>query len=903
MNVGFTLSFDSTSATLDSAGGKGANLARLTRAGLPVPPGFCVTTAAYRAFVSAHGLGEVITPALAGVTASDAAGLERASATIRSAFSTGAVPEAIDTAVQAGYVALGAGPVAVRSSATAEDLPDLSFAGQQDTYLNVVGATALRKAVVDCWSSLWTARAIGYRLRNDIAHDTAALAVVVQVMAPATTSGVLFTANPLTGHRGQTVIDATLGLGEALVSGQVEPDHLVVDTATGAIIARALGRKQVATRALPTGGVETRAEAAGDRAALDDGEVAQLVALGRRVQAEYGAPQDIEWAFADGRLALLQSRAITSLFPIPTGGDAHSIWFSFGAVQGLLGPMTPLGQDFIALAFAAGARGFGARWTYRTQTVVMSAGERLWLRLNDVLRNPLGRRAAGAALPMVEPSVARIVLDLEPESGASGGGRLRMGTLWRLLGFLVPAALRMPRAFLFPEQARAGMERYVAESLSRVAAFTTRGPDEGIAPDRRLEHLTRDLAIFAAEVVPALLQRFVPLVGPSIALLRVLTEIADQAETGEHGVATLALEVTRGLPGNVTTEMDLALWQTAIAIQADPVAREQVEAGAPAELAAAFLADRLPPSAQAAVARFLATYGMRGVAEIDLGRARWREDPTPLMQTLQSYLQITDASRAPDAVFNRGAVAAKNAVEQLAAAARRQPSGWFKSRLVRFAARRIRVLMGLREAPKFFVVRLMGHVRTALLESGRELVAAGVLTRADDVFFLHIDELELLGRDSSFDWKALVADRRARDAREARRRQVPRVLLGDGRAIYEGLGPLADQTDAGDVTLGGSPVSPGIAEGVVRIVLDPHTTRLLPGEILVCPGTDPAWTPLFMAAGGLITEVGGMMTHGSVVAREYGIPAVVGVHQATLRLKTGQRIRLDGTRGVIEVLE
>ncbi len=899
MNTEYTLSFDSTSATLDIAGGKGANLARLTRAGLPVPPGFIVTTAAYRVFVAAHRLGEAIATALAGVTATDAAGLENASATIRSAFSVGVVPEAIDAAVQTAYVALGAGPVAVRSSATAEDLPDLSFAGQQDTYLNVVGATALRRAVVDCWSSLWTARAIGYRLRNDIAHDTAALAVVVQNMAPAVSSGVLFTANPLTGHRGQTVIDATLGLGEALVSGQVEPDHLVVDTATGEVLARTLGRKQVATRAVPSGGVETRAETASDRAALDDDQVAQLVTLGRRVQSEYGAPQDIEWAFADGHLALLQSRAITSLFPMPAVGNAHNIWFSFGAVQGLLGPMTPLGQDFIALAFAAGAHAFGARWTYRTQTIVVSAGERLWVRLNDVLRNPLGRRAAGVALPMVEPSVARIVLDLEQETGASGSGKLRVGTLWNLFGFLVPAALRMPRAFLFPERARAAMERYVAESLARVAVFTTRGADGGVPEPARL---VNDLATFAAEVVPGVLQRFVPVVGPSIALLRVLTEIADQAETGEHGIATLALEVTRGLPGNVTTEMDLALWQTAMAIRADPAARDRVATGAPAELAAAYLAGALPAAAQTAVAGFLKTYGMRGVAEIDLGRPRWREDPTPLMQTLQSYLQITDPTRAPDAVFTRGAAAAEAAVEHLATAAGRQPGGWFKAHQVRFAAHRIRVLLGLREAPKFFVVRLMGHVRMALLESGQALVAAGVLSRPDDVCFLHIDELEALGRGDARDWKALVTERRALDAREARRRQVPRVLLGDGRAIYEGLGPLAAATDSADGTLGGSPVSPGVAEGVVRIVLDPHTTQLLPGEILVCPGTDPAWTPLFMAAGGLITEVGGMMTHGSVVAREYGIPAVVGVHQATLRLKTGQRIRLDGTRGVIEVL-
>jgi len=322
--------------------------------------------------------------------------------------------------------------------------------------------------------------------------------------------------------------------------------------------------------------------------------------------------------------------------------------------------------------------------------------------------------------------------------------------------------------------------------------------------------------------------------------------------------------------------------------------------------------------AQETLEGFLGCYGARGVGEIDIGRARWRENPEPVVQALQSYLQIEDAEQAPDAVFARGADAAKQALEQMVAEAKAMRGGWFKARRVRWAADRMRALAGLRESPKFWVVRAMWQVRAALLDSGADLVEAGVLDRADDLFFFTLRELRRLvdgqvgqarGHEGQArgpaptvvgDWRGVVQQRRAVYAREERRTQVPRLLLSDGQAFYEGVvSPVGE----GEGVLTGSPVSPGVVEGRVRVVLDPHGARLTPGEILVCPGTDPAWTPLFLAAGGLVMEVGGLMTHGSVVAREYGIPAVVGVTRACERLKTGQRVRLDGTSGRVIVLE
>jgi pyruvate,water dikinase len=910
MNI---LAFTAPEISLESAGGKGLNLARLARAGFPVPPGFIITTGAYRAFVGANNLGDAILATIDPLVADDASALELASRKIRAAFSAGKVPADIAASIRQAYADLDQPSVAVRSSATAEDLPDLSFAGQQDTFLNVVGEQQVQQAVVDCWSSLWTGRAIGYRLRNGIAQGEAALAVVVQGMVQSETSGVLFTANPLTGLRSESVIDATLGLGEALVSGQVEPDHYVVNPLSGEILSKRLGSKNLSIRGRSGGGTETVAEAAPARQALSDEQIRQVTALGRSVQQEYGFPQDIEWAFTQGELHLLQSRAITSLFPLPENApDPMVIWFSFGAVQGVLGPLTPLGSDTFRCVFAGGAQMFHVRVHYDEQHVLVPAGERLWIKVSDVLRHPLGSRIFGPLLGFIEPSIGQILRGLagEPELGM-GSGKFRPTTALRILRFALPVLARMARTVHNPEKARADFDRLIDRELSASRFEPTGDPFDRLA--QRLVFMQGRIE----QAFQVLLPRFIPIFGPTVGMLNLLNHLDPNGAGSDHGFSTLVLEVTRGLPGNVTTEMDLALWEAARAIRADPASLAVFSrAGAP-ELASRYLDRSLPEVAQRAVAAFMHRYGMRAVAEIDIGQPRWHEDPAPIMQSLQSYLHISDEA-APDVLFARGAAAAENAIEELATQARAQ-GGWLRERMVRFAAWRVRVLAGVREAPKFYAVQMIGLAREGLLESGADLVAEGIFEQPDDLFFLHLSELEALAREKSgpagwtaggpaapaaapeanVDWRGLVGERRAIFAREQRRRQIPRVLVSDGRTFYEGLGAEAG---AGDVIVG-SPVSPGMVEGVVHVVLDPHRSQLAPGEILVCPGTDPAWTPLFMAAGGLITEVGGMMTHGSVVAREYGIPAVVGVHQATTRLKDGQKIRLDGTAGKILLIE
>jgi len=657
-----------------------------------------------------------------------------------------------------------------------------------------------------------------------------------------------------------------------------------------------LGAKANQTLAKLSRGVERVWGEAAQEQTLTAEQVRQLTQAGQQIQYAYGFPQDIEWAFAGGELFILQSRPITSLFPVPkVSFDPLIFWFSFGAFQGVVGPMTPLGREAIQRIVLGIGKKVGVQISFDEQDLLVTAGERIWAKGSDVIRNPLGNRLVKAFLGIGEPGTAQILRQIttDPRLGA-GKGRVKFSTLKRMLGFILPALAELPRIILQPERAR---ERFDARLEAYLQAVNLPGGAD------RFERLA-NLAAYMddqgglADALAFLLPRFMPIMAPSLAFLNLIARMLPSDPSSKHGLSMRVLDVTRGMPRNVTTEMDLVLWETASLIRADAAAADVFNKHAARTLATAYLESSLPAAAQAAVKQFMDRYGMRGIGEIDLGQPRWREDPTPVMQTLQSYQKIKPDA-APDLMFAKSTWAAEEAVEKLAADARGQHLGWIKEILVRGAARRVRLLLGARESPKFLIVRAMGILRKALLEIGEEFSAAGTIDRPGDLFFLHVAELEQLSRQVDCDWKVLISERRQLYEREQRRRQVPRVLVSDGRAFYEGVGV---ETDTG-TAITGSPVSPGIVQGTVHVVLDPHEAQLSPGEILVCPGTDPAWTPLFMAAGGLIMEVGGMMTHGSVVAREYGIPAVVGVHQATKRLKDGQLIRLDGTSGRIVVIE
>ena len=886
----------SDTVRLSLVGGKGANVARLAQAGLPVPDGFLITTLAYQAFIAANGLAEQIREILSTRSPEAPDQFDESAAQIRALFHRGTLPAGLAEQIAAAYAGLGRPAVAVRSSATAEDLPEMSFAGQQDTFLNVVGAAALLQAVIDCWSSLWTARSMSYRERNRVPHG-ASLAVVVQQMVQSQASGVLFTANPLTGLRSETVIDATVGLGEALVSGQVEPDHFVVDAHTGQITGRTLGAKALSVRSRPGGGTVTVEEAGQTGQALPDDQIRALAALGRRVAELYdGAPQDIEWAWANDTLFLLQTRPITSLFPMPAGmpADPLMIMLSFGAVQGMLEPLTPLGRNTMFHVMAAGARLFGLSATVETQRALFLAGERLWINLTPLVRNAIGRRVIPVITGFVDPAAGEALGAIWHDPRLQPGRqRISRHAVVQLARFLVPVAGNVLLNLLAPDRRR----RLIVDNGERLLdAVTAQCAALQGNPHARLTQLTRLLPAILDQHLPRTFRLFVSGVASGMAALNLLKTLARRLpEVSDDSV----LEITRGLPNNPTTEMDLALWQAAQAIRRDAASRAVFQGQSGAELAASYQSKTLPAVAQQALESFMARYGARGLAEIDLGRPRWSEEPAHVMEVVTGYLQITDMDHAPDAIFARGAATAAAVTDELVAAARRERGGWLKARLVRFATGRARALMALRESPKFFVVRLFGIFRAKLLKVGQELVADGELSRPDDLCYLSWTELAALAAGDPADWVETIAQRREAYHREELRRQIPRLLLSDGRAFYAGLGVQG----SADNSFVGSPVSPGSVAGRVRVVLDPRHAGLLPGEIMVCRGTDPSWTPLFLTAAGLVMEVGGLMTHGAVVAREYGIPAVVGVDRATERLATGQLIALNGSTGEIRLLD
>lgn len=871
---------------LGLAGGKGANLGALIHAGLPVPPGFCILTTAYRQFVESNDLDAEIARILAATQMDNQNSLDSASETIRSFFYQGTMPISLSKEIREVYHKDT--PVAVRSSATAEDLPDMSFAGQQDTYLNIIGIDAVLEAVVRCWASLWTARAIAYRAHNGIPHENVYLAVVVQEMVQSKASGVLFTANPLTEKRDETVIDAIFGLGEALVSGQVEPDHYVIESKSSRLISKTLGTKALLIQGRPEGGTLNLVQSNPDQQALPDDQIFKLTELGQKAQDYFGSPQDMEWAWADDKMYIVQSRPITSLFPLPPGLSDHEleVLLSFGVWQGMLDPYTPLGQDVFSVLVTGMASLFGVDIKLREQRIFFTTGERLFVNLTGLLKNQTGRMVLSIFIGAIDPASESILNNILKQPAFQTKKKISLKSRFGILGAIAPLGKNVLFNLLWPERGRKRVNDSIEDALKKIQVNCDVEEDLPTLIDT-IEKLGFGMP---QQILPRLVGGIASGQAPYQILMRLSAKIPDSAQP--------LMGITRGLPHNVTTQMDLDLWHTAQAIRTDNIAFSSFSTEETVNLIFRFKKNQLPQAAQTAIQHFLAEHGMRGVGEIDLGRPRWNDDPTNLFQTLRSYLQIP-VEASPEAVFVRGAENALQAKVQLEKTLGKTLIGKLRLPLVRFLIHRFRELGGLRETPKFFVVKLFGIFRSSLLKAGQKLVRSGKIMQADDVFFLHLWELRSLNDQSEQDWKSLIAERRSIYVREMQRKRIPRVLLSDGSAFYHAVSSI--NKDAKN-TLSGSPVSSGVVEGSVRVVRDPHGVQLIPGEILVCPATDPAWTPLFLAAGGLITEVGGMMTHGSVVAREYGIPAVVGVQDATLRLQDGQRIRVDGSSGIITLL-
>ncbi|MFF2314893.1 PEP/pyruvate-binding domain-containing protein [Arthrobacter sp. NPDC058097] len=906
---------DLSASMLPQVGGKAANLGELLAAGLPVPDGFCLTTEAYVQAVEPLGLADVHN-ALQNTPADDLEALAGLAARARSLITSAELPTAIAGEILTAYRTLGGVPVAVRSSATAEDLPFASFAGQQDTYLNVIDAVALLDAVRKCWASLWTDRAVAYRASRNIDPATVALAVVVQRMVNAEAAGVMFTANPVTGRRREAVIDASPGLGEAVVSGAVNPDHFVVDTGSGAILQRRLGDKRTAVRPLPGGGTEFVEQSADGQACLTDARIRELAALGSKAEAHYGAPQDTEWALdGGGKVWLTQSRPITTLYPLPeralpgeknterrSQGDELRVYLCFSLAQGLTRPLTPMGLAALRQigSSVAAAAGFDVPDPRSGPPPYVEAGQRIFIDLTAAARSTVGRRIIPNVFDVMEARSAKVLRSVFDDPRLS----ITRRTPWDLLRHVVPIAARarVPeaavRALLRPEAALKRLNRFTTEFNATLEL------PRGASPHARLDHAEGILSRLFPNL-PAVL----PLAGLGFAMLGLAGKLlgagklfgtggdgsgGDAAGEGNAGAKrNIDLQpVLRGLPNNVTTEMDLELWRVATRIKSDAESVAVLTGNHPTVLAQRFAAADLPATAQAGLTEFLARYGHRAVAEIDVGMPRWRDDPTHILGVLANYLRLEDPERAPDRQFSKAAAEADAQIERLVAEA--STRGRLRGMAVGAALRRARLFAGLRELPKFQIVLALAEVRKQLAAVGTVLAEQERIARADDIFFL--DFAEATRALDGADMQDLVAQRQGAYYLELERRHIPRMLLSDGTEP-ETLLTAVGSADAG--ALSGSPASAGTVTAPARVILDPVGAHLEPGEILVAPSTDPGWTPLFLTAGGLVMEMGGPNSHGAVVAREYGIPAVVGVADATSLLRTGQEVTVDGGAGTV----
>jgi phosphohistidine swiveling domain-containing protein len=870
---------DIDSSMINAVGGKALNLGILSSGKLPVPGGFCVTTEAYRLVV--QGRLDDLMDKLAGAT--DPGGVAEAGEEARRRVLALEPPAELRTAITDHYHDLGDDePVAVRSSATAEDLAYASFAGQQDTYLNVVGSAALLDAVRRCWASLWTDRAVSYRNANGIDHRSVALAVVVQRLIDSAAAGVMFTANPITGTRNETVIDASPGLGEAVVSGAVNPDHFVVNSVDRRIVTRRLGDKRVMITSTPGGGTEHHALAdQSSKACLDADQVLRLVDLGQQVQRLYGAPQDTEWALDPaGQLWLTQARPITTLYPLArTHRPGLRVLMCFTLAQGLTRPITPMGIAAIRLIGTSVATAIKMPPTepLAGPPAMHAPGQRIFLDLTSVLRNRIGRWAVIRVFGVMEARASAVLKTLADRPEFSIIEQSGHSALRHIAGALIrnKVPVRVAAGLANPELAYRGVaatERRLHRALTLPANATAA---------QRLDFVEQRLG----DLFLLMPRTFAYAVGGLLMLAASRRLLRDVAQPGD------LQEVLRGLPHNITTEMDLKLWELTEEIRNDEPSRTVFTELAVPDLLQRYRERAFPPVAQRGLQGFLRRFGHRAVAEIDLGMPRWSDDPSHLLGVISNYLRLDTEDLDPASQFRAGEAKAESMITSLTTRAAERSR--LRARLAGWTLRRVRQLVGLREAPKFLLVTALATMREQLNEVGRQLAGEGRIDQVDDVFFLDLGDARrgVAGEDL----RALVAERREAYEQELKRRHIPRLLLSDGTEPEAvAVGPAR-----ADGALAGSPASAGTVTGRARVVLDPVGAHLEPGEILVAPSTDPGWTPLFLTAGGLVMEMGGSNSHGAVVAREYGIPAVVGVPEATYKIETGQLITVDGAAGLV----
>ena len=861
---------------LGIVGGKGANLGELSRIeSIRVPEGFCVTTEAYKEII---GNGEELNSLIGQLTmlkADNRESIRETAAKIRKLIEEIAIPKNIDNEISRHLEQMGeADAYAVRSSATAEDLPTASFAGQQDTYLNIIGYAAILKHISKCWASLFTDRAISYRIQNGFEHTKVYLSVVIQKMIFPDAAGIMFTADPVNSNRKVVSIDASFGLGEALVSGLVNADNYT--TCSGKVIDKKIATKKLGIYAVKEGGTKQQEimPEQQNRQVLTDDQILRLEHIGRKIEEHFGSPQDIEWCLTGDTFYIVQSRPITTLYPIPAANDKDNhVYLSVGHQQMMTDAMKPLGLSF---------------WMLTTPAAIRTAGGRLFVDVTPILASPSTRQTIidtlGKFDPLIKDALTTMIergdfiKSLPPDSDHDD--KKESGTHEN------NKAVSLPNYQTLNEYDPTIVSDLIRRSQTSIEALkqnikTKSGLDlfDFILED--LQQLKKN--IHAPESF-----------GVIMTGMNAASWVNEKmnAWLGEKNVADT---LSQSVLNNVTSEMGLALLDVADVMRPYPEVIKYLQQVKDDNFLDELITFKGGQETRHAIEGYLDNYGMRCAGEIDVTRTRWSEKPITLIPTILNNIKSFEPG-ASSRRFEQGRQEAfkkeKDLLERLA----RLPDGEQKAEETKRMIGLIRNLAGYREYPKYGLVTHYFVYKLALLTEAKRLVQANVIREIEDIYYLSFEELREVVRTNKLDHG--IIDKRKDEFRLYEKLIPPRVITSDGEIISghykrENL-PVA--------AIVGLAVSSGVIEGRARVILKMEDAVMEEEDILVTAFTDPSWTPLFVSIKGLVTEVGGLMTHGAVIAREYGLPAVVGVENATRLIKDGQRIRMNGTDGYVEIL-
>ncbi|OJH19880.1 phosphoenolpyruvate synthase [Bacillus obstructivus] len=857
---------------LSLVGGKGLNLGELSKIqGIQVPEGFCITTVGFQKAIEQNDAYHDLLGQLKRLQVEDRDQIGEISRKIRQILLEVEIPSDVVRAVTHYLSQFGEEHAyAVRSSATAEDLPHASFAGQQDTYLNIFGKEAIMQHISKCWASLFTDRAVIYRMQNGFDHSQVYLSVIVQKMVFPQASGILFTADPITSNRKLLSIDASFGLGEALVSGIVTADCYKVREEE--IVDKRIATKKLAIYAREEGGTKTEQIAPDQQKSqtLTNEQILQLAHIGRQIEAYFGCPQDIEWCLVDDTFYIVQSRPITTLYPIPEANDEENhVYISVGHQQMMTDSMKPLGLSF---------------WLLTTPAPMRKAGGRLFVDVTQNLASPVSRE---------------ILLN-----GMEKHDQLLKDALMTILerkDFITPSSNNKK------EQSRPSISnkgnsmvdfQTLIENNPTIVSDLIKSNETSIAMLRQNIQMKSGLDLFDFILEDIQELKRILFNPQSSIVFRTAMDASSWINEKMNkwlGEKNAADTLSQSVPNNITSEMGLALMDVADVIRPYSKIIEYLQHVKDDHFLDELVEFDGGQETRDAINAYLNKYGMRCAGEIDITRTRWSEKPTTLIPLILSNIRNFEPNESKRR-FEQGRQEALQKEQELVDRLKRLPDGKQKAKETKRMISIIRNFIGYREYPKYGMINRYFVYKQALLKEAEKLVQAGIIHEKEDIYYLTFEELTEVVRTNKLDYQ--IINKRKDEYKLYEKLTPPRVITSDGEIIAGKY--KRDNLPAEAIV--GLPVSSGVIEGRARVILNMEDANVEDGDILVTAFTDPSWTPLFVSIKGLVTEVGGLMTHGAVIAREYGLPAVVGVENASKLIKDGQKIRVHGTEGYIEIL-